>query len=60
MCDLHRHTLTELFEIAKVNIINFEPIRAFISYPFIRKRQTYLKTALLTAPRIRMIDKVKI
>ena len=53
-CDLHRHTLTELLEIVKVNITN---IMAFINFLVIfRRRQKYMKAAFLKTPRINMMN----
>ena len=52
-CDLHRHTLTELLEIVKVNITN---IMVLIFLSFFRRRQKYMKTAFLKTPRINMMN----
>ena len=52
-CDLHRHTLTELLEIVKVNIKN---IMALIFLSFFRRRQKYMKTVFLKTPRINMMN----
>ena len=52
-CDLHRHTLTELLEIVKVNITN---IMALIFLSFFRRRQKSMKAAFLKTPRINMMN----
>ena len=52
-CDVHRHTLAELFEIVKVRLAFLQVEYSFV---LLRKRQRFMKTVLPIPTRIRQSD----